>query len=197
MRKHTHQPGLMDNTRMTKKELLNGCRKGNLKYQSALYQQHYQELFGICLRYSSSLVEAKFLLKETFIRVFQYLYKYHPGSDMDKWMKDVAIYLALQHLMKKGPLFPAVEYSTIDKDYRIADTLPDAVKCQQLLEALQQLPDGYRAIFNLYAIEEQTFEQIAAELGITGRTAEFQFSKAKTLLLNKLGQSSNLMLMAT
>ena len=167
---------------MTKQALLKGCKQGDRLSQAELYQRYHKELYGICLRYASNREEAKYLLKDVFIHIYKYLYKHRPTMELGVWMRNVTVYLILQHLLGKSPLFPSVASSEVAEDYFIIDQLPADQKNQILLNALQQLPDGYRAIFNLYAIEEQSHKEIEEEMGISDIASKFQLSKAKALL---------------
>ena len=167
---------------MTEHQIIKGCKKGDRKAQAELYNRFRAQLFGVCLRYASNYEEAKDWLQDGFIQIYKDLYQYKPTGSLRGWMRKVVVNVALQHIRKKKRLFPIVEISQIAGDYETAEDLFSHFRAKALMQMIQQLPDGYRAVFNLYVIEGYSHKEIGQQLGISEATSKSQLSRAKMAL---------------
>ena len=166
--------------------LIKGCMKGDRQSQNQLYQKYKAVLFGVCLRYANSREEAEDMLQEGFIKIFSDLYQYKPIGPLGGWMRKVVINVALQHI-RKNKKFRIFE----NQEQIVASYEPDLEifknnREEAILKIVQQLPDGYRIIFNLYVIEEFSHREIAEKLGISVSTSKSQYSRAKAVLRTML-----------
>ena len=173
---------------MRKLQILKGCRNGDSTSQKELYDRYCHELYGICLRYASGTEEAKSLLRDTFLEIYKYLYKEKPDAPLDEWMRSAAVYVSIQHLLMESPLFPYLEIRELADDYYIEKEPPAK---DELILALQQLPVGYRTVFNLHAIEKMNHRDIEYEMGISEFASRLNFSRAKAALYQFLEQQRN------
>jgi RNA polymerase sigma factor (sigma-70 family) len=164
------------------------CRKGDQNAQRQLYEQYKGTLFGVCLRYAKDREEAKDLLQESFIQIYKDLYQYRPTGALGAWMRTVTVRVALQHLRKNRKLFATVELGQVSEPEDTAEDLFSRFRAQALLQLVQRLPDGYRAVFNLYAIEGYSHKEIAEQLSISEATSKSQLSRAKASLRQMLEQ---------
>ena len=168
---------------MTKQEqhIITGCQKGDRKAQNLLFEQYKGMLFGVCLRYAKQESEAEDMLQEGMILIYQNLYKYRPTGSFAAWMKKVMVNSCLQVLRnKRFPVFTPIPLTYESKESEEEDFNP--LSQENLLKFIQQLPDGYRMIFNLYVIEGYTHEEIGQHLGISKNTSKSQLSRAKRSL---------------
>lgn len=158
-------------------ELLKKCRRGDAQAQRVLFEQHKNRLFSLCLRYSRDRPEAQDILQEAFLAVFRDLEQYNGTGSFDGWLHRVTVRAALQHLRKKNPLRFAEEF---DKQPGAHFTFsPDAeLNSEAILQMVQQLPDGYRMVFNLHCVEAYSYPEIAAELGIAESSVRSQYARA-------------------
>lgn len=143
-------------------------------------------LFGVCLRYAKDREEAKDLLQEGFIQIYKDLYQYQPTGALGAWMRKVVVNVALQHIRKQKRLFPTVALSEAAASVEVEDELFSNFREQALIQLIQQLPDGYRAVFNLYVIEGYSHKEIADQLGIAEASSKSQLSRAKQALRKML-----------
>ncbi len=159
------------------KELLKKCQRGDSTAQRQLFEQHKNRLFSLCLRYSRDRPEAQDMLQDAFITIFRDLGQYAGGGSFEGWLHRVTLRVALQHLRKKNPLRFAEEYELQPVDSFTFS--PDAeLNCEAILRMVQQLPDGYRLVFNLHCIEAYSYPEIAAELGIAESSVRSQYARA-------------------
>lgn len=165
---------------MTDEQIIRGCQKNDSKAQKLLYDKHAPKMMGVCLRYTGSTDEAKDLLQDGFIKVFKSISSFRFDGRIEGWIKKVMVNTALENLRKKKLILEKLdeEYSD-NQDHQAAD-LNHNVK--DLLRMLQQMPHGYRTVFNLYAIEGYSHNEIADKLEITEGTSKSQYARAKEYL---------------
>ena len=167
-------------------ELIKGCMKGDRQAQNRLYQKYKAILFGICLRYGNSREEAEDMLQEGFIKIFSDLYQYQPTGPLGGWMRKVVINVALQHIRKNKKFRIFENHEQIVAVYEPDLKIFKNNREEAILKIVQQLPDGYRIIFNLYVIEEFSHKEIAEKLGISVSTSKSQYSRARAALRTML-----------
>lgn len=175
--------------KLSDEQLIKGCLNGDKKAQRALYEQYKVMLFGVCLRYGNDRAEAEDLLQEGFIKIYSDLYQYRPKSALGAWMRRVVVNVALQHIRKKKNHFKTVEIEQIADSYEADDAVFSSMRAKALIRMVQQLPDGYRTVFNLYAIEGYSHKEIAEKLDITVNTSKSQLSRAKSVLRKMIERS--------
>lgn len=143
-------------------------------------------MYGICLRYAPSHETAQDLLHDGFIKVFTVIDSYTGKGSLEGWMKRVFVNLALENI-RKMKMYPALE-----EIQNVPDIITDewdeveSIREEELMKMIEELPDGYRTVFNLYAIENFSHKEIAAMLGIAESTSRSQYIRARQLLQEKI-----------
>lgn len=159
------------------KKLLAGCRHGDLNAQRTLFDRYNATLFTICLRYARDRPEAQDILQEAFLAIFRDLGQYNGSGAFEGWLHKVTVRSALQHLRRKDPLRFAEDYDSLPAE--TIDFHPDTdLNAHAILQLVQQLPTGYRTIFNMHCIEAWSYPEIAAELGLQESTVRSQYARA-------------------
>ncbi len=141
----------------------------------------------ICLRYARNRMEAEDMLQEGLISIFKELKQYDPSkAGFSSWSNKVMVNAALQYLRK----WKKLDFDKNVDDYENFKTgeenVFDKIGAKELTALVQELPDGYRAVFNLYAIEGYKHREIAEILSISESTSKTQLLKAKKMLRNRL-----------
>jgi len=162
--------------------IIQGCKKGNPQSQKLLYKKYKAILFGICLRYAKDRMEAEDFLQEGFIRIYKDLYQYQPKSGLGAWMRKVMVNSCLRQIQKNKLKFTEVDWNQIVNQREEIEEEADFNKEKLLIKMIQQLPSGYRMIFNMYVMEGFTHKEIAEYLNISINTSKSQLSRAKTHL---------------
>lgn len=154
---------------------------GDARAQEALYARHASRMFAVCLRYARSRPEAEDLLQEGFIRVFGKLIDFRMEGSLEGWIRRIMVHTCINHLRKRS-----VRNEVLGTDRApertIAPTALEDLGQAELMALVQQLPDGYRAVFNLYAIEGYDHAEIASLLGCNEGTSRSQLAKARRAL---------------
>jgi len=165
-------------------ELISGCRKGDPHAQEQLFRRYGPRMLSICRRYCSNLDDARDALQDGFVKVLQTISKYRGDSALETWMTRIFINTAIDQF-KKSTRYAGM-FSDDTHHEPETDTYDDnaGFPCspEEALEALDQLPPGYRMVFNLYAIEGMTHRQIAEALQISEGTSKSQYARARKQL---------------
>lgn len=167
---------------MNEKQLIEGCKKGNRLAQKELYEMFSRKMMGVCLRYSNDRETARDLLQEGFVKIFMNIEAYSGTGSFEGWMRRIFVNCALEYLRKSDVLREA---SDLDNSAELAE--PDAsvveqLSAQDLMGLIQRLPAGFRAVFNLFAIEGYSHKEIGEMLHITESTSRSQYTRARQLL---------------
>jgi len=171
---------------MDESTLIKKCLKGNPKAQKLLFDRYSSKMLGVCLRYAKDTDQAYDFLQEGFIKVFTKLDKFKGDGSFEGWIRRIIVNTALDQLRKEIKL---KKNTSIDDMYLdVEQTLyqVDDFFEQDLLKLINEMPEGYRTVFNLFAIEGFSHKEIAQELNISENTSKSQFSRARSYLKNKL-----------
>ena len=172
--------------RLSEKELAERCRQGDNIARKQLYEQFADLLMAVCLRYSGDRDTAQDILHDGFLKAFRSFgqFQYKGEGSLRAWLTRIMINGALETLRKKNMLNEQPIETLPDdiEEEEDLDLIPQAV----LMQFIQELPVGYRAVFNLYVFEEKSHKEIAEALGIPEHTSSSQFFRAKKLLMKKV-----------
>ena len=149
--------------------------------QQQLYEQYYGKMMGICLRYAGSRDEALDLLHEGFIKVFQNITRYKPGTSLPAWIRTIMVNTCFDYYRR------TIRRRTEDitEANYLSNDDPDALSHlteQEILAAVQELSPAYRAVFNLYVVEGYSHKEIGDALQITESTSRSNLVKARIKL---------------
>ncbi|HLO45852.1 MAG TPA: RNA polymerase sigma factor [Leadbetterella sp.] len=169
------------------KLVVEACIREERVAQRQLYEQFAGKLYAVSLRYMKSRDEAQDVLQDAFIKIYKNLHSFRFDCPLEAWLKRIVINTALKAIQKRGqmPTMDIVDYQG-DLDENTGNMGLENLKMDTLLGLINELPDGCRAVFNLYAIEGYKHHEIAELLNINEGTSKSQFSRARTLLIEKI-----------
>jgi RNA polymerase sigma-70 factor (ECF subfamily) len=167
------------------KDLIAACLRGERRAQRTLYERYSRRMLVLCLRYSRTTAEAEDMLQEGFIRVFRHLKEFRFASRLDTWITRIMVNTALNHNRRKLYLFPMVEVSELEVEDK-GDPGIGGLHFSELLKMIQSLPKGCQVVFNLFAIEGYSHQEIAGMLGISEGTSKSQYARARMLMKEKI-----------
>ena len=179
---------LVINKSVTEEELIQGCLNLDPNAQKQLYEKYSAKMFGVCLRYVKDYSEAEDVLVTAFMKVFDRLVQYKGQGSFEGWIRRVTINEALTFLRKNRNMYLEVEIEKVYKEPEF-QKLENELEVEDLLNMVKRLPEGYRTVFNLYAIEGYTHREIAKKLEINVNTSKSQLSRARKLLQKYLVES--------
>ncbi|MCL7762161.1 RNA polymerase sigma factor [Polaribacter sp. Z014] len=170
---------------MKLEELIKECCKQKIAAKSQVYQLFSDKLFAVCLKYSRNYQDAEDNLQDSFITIFQKIEQYKNKGSFEGWLKRITINTTLQKYREKSPLQIVEE---ISNEVEVEElNLENAVfNVDVLLGFIQQLPDRYRLVFNLYVLDNYSHKEIAEMLLISVGTSKSNLSRARKILKKEL-----------
>lgn len=168
---------------MIAKEVLEQFINGKKKGFDQIYEAYSPGMYAICLRYLRSKEDAKDVLQEAFIKVYNNREKYDINQPIGAWVKTITIRCALNYLKERSRFqLTDNEYVFDSTEIQAFNEQPQSTLKEKLQKALDTLPDGYRTVFSLFTIDNLTHKEIADYLGISVGTSKSQYAKAKKIL---------------
>jgi RNA polymerase sigma factor (sigma-70 family) len=175
------------------KEIIKGCLAGNRRDQELLYRRHASKLYAVCLQYSGNNEEARDILQEGFIKIFENLGNYKHEGSFEGWMRRITVNTALEKFRSRTNLYRVDDIDQVPE----LDAEPDnqdyaGLEAADLLEIIRELPPKYRMVFNLYAIEGYSHKEIGEMVNISEGTSKSNLSRARAILQRRVGSFTGL-----
>jgi RNA polymerase sigma factor (sigma-70 family) len=174
--------------------LIERCKNNDPKAQMEVYKLYYKAMFNTCLRIVKDNMLAEDVMQEAFLTVFDKIKTYQGQSAFGAWLKRVVVNKALDELKKKKLLFDSLETSVevykIEAEQAVSNEYEAEItnKINNVKNALNQLPDGYRIVLSLYLFEGYDHEEISQILKVTESTTRSQLTRAKQKLIDILNK---------
>jgi RNA polymerase sigma factor (sigma-70 family) len=169
-------------------QIIEGCLKNSRKAQKMLYDRYAAKFLGMCIRYAKDRLEAEDILQDGFLKIFGRISQYSGLGSFEGWMKRIIVNTAitnyrqnLKHYYKQH----IDEVNETDFESSVSDI---EYSLEELLKVIKDLPPGYKMVFNMFAIEGFQHKEIAEMMGIDVTTSKSQYSRARKLLRQKLGE---------
>ncbi len=176
------------NHNIPESDLIKGCIEGDRRMQEELYRRFSPKMYAVCLRYAGNSDDARDLLQEGFIKVYKNLHRFRAEGSFEGWIRRVFVNTSIEYFRKKSIQLSSVsdkEENTIeDADISAIDALAE----KDIINIIQELSPGYRAVFNLYVVEGYSHKEISEMLGISEGTSKSQLARAKSVLQKKISQ---------
>ena len=168
-------------------ELIRGCISQDARCQRMLFDKYAGKMMSVCLRYANDTMEAEDMIQDAFIKVFQYIGQFKFEGAFEGWIRRIVVNTAIRHLEKKK-----LHFKDIDDNSQHAPKIEaqayNHLGEEDLMKLINQLPDGYRLVFNLNVIEGYSHEEIAEMLNIQAGTSRSQLVKARKMLQQQILQ---------
>ena len=174
-------------------KIIERCKSQDRKAQKELYDVYSPVLFGICIRYSKSSTDAEDILQEGFVKIFTKINNFKGDGSFEGWMRRIIVNTAISHYHKNkkhNDNYDITEINETDVDGYSYNS--DEYTKEELLSVIDNLPAGYKMVFNLYAIEGYKHKEIGEMLNINANTSKSQYSRAKEKIREKLNQISTI-----
>ncbi len=174
----------------TETQLVAALKRGESRAHKIVYERFAGKMLAVCARYCSNRADAEEVMLDGFMHMFEKIEQFREDGSFEGWVRRIMVTESLMFLRKNKQWRQEIpiEEAVLEPDYEWADA---AVNENDLLRMVSQLPDGYRTIFNLYAIEGYSHAEVAEMLGISEGTSKSQLSRARVMLqanLKKLEQ---------
>jgi RNA polymerase sigma-70 factor (ECF subfamily) len=178
------------------KRIVDGCKAKNRSSQQKIYELLYNKMLPVCYRYARSTDEAKDMLQDGFIKVFEKIEQYSEGGSFEGWVRRIIVNTAIDTYRKNKKEIFIDDESRIkdDSDWKDIENESEyaGLSINDIVESMQNLSPAYRAVFNLFVMEGYTHQEIANDLEINIGTSKSNLAKAKanmkTMLIKKLNR---------
>lgn len=175
----------------TEHKIIEGCKAQDPLFQKELVLRYSGLLLTVCRRYSRDHAAAKDVLQDGLIKILKAIPQYKPTGSFEAWMKRIVINTALQKQTKKSYFQELNGYDSLPEQ----EIMPEAysrLQSEELIKLISDLPDGYREVFNLYALEGYSHNEISELLNISASTSRSQLSRARKILQKQLIQQEKI-----
>lgn len=172
--------------------LVEACRRGERYAQKELYERYCNYMMLICCRYIKEKEDAREVLSDGFLNFFKNIsrFAYQGDGSVRAWLSRIMVNQCLMHLRKRpGPQI--IDIDLAEADVVIDETTLARMSMTDIIKLIQQLPAGYRTVFNLYFFEDKKLNEIADVLSVSENTVKSQLRKAKQMLQKKITQAIN------
>lgn len=174
---------------MTEDELIRGCLREEATCQKELFNRYASRMLGVCTRYARNVTDAEDILQDAFIKVFDKIHQFKFEGSFEGWIRRIMVNTALKKYSLRRYEKEVSGYEIKDRDESSMEPSAYAhITEKELMHLINNLPDGYRMIFNLYVIEGYQHDEIAALMGIQPGTSRSQLVKARNMLQKQILQ---------
>jgi len=163
--------------------LIEQCKKQDIKAQEQLYKLFAAKFFGVCLKYSANHAEAQDNLQDGFLIIFNKIEQFNFKGSFEGWAKRIMINNALQKFRGVRHLEIVNEDIVAEEPVELDD---ENISLDYLISIIQELPERYRMVFNLYVLDDYSHKEIAEMLNITTGTTKSNLARARIILKDKI-----------
>jgi RNA polymerase sigma-70 factor (ECF subfamily) len=171
----------------TEKELIKACLLGERQAQRDIFNMYAGKMMAICNRYCRHRLEAEDILQDSFVKVFTHLSDFEHNGSFEGWVRRIIINTAIKNNQKKSVTLEEIGLDHIKEDSTDPDVFSHLSE-EELIKLISALPDGYRMVFNLFAIEGFSHKEIGEMLHIEESTSRSQLVKARRILQQKVNE---------
>jgi len=170
-------------------ELWAGCLKNDRKQQELLYRALAPKMLAVCMRYATDRDEAQDILQEGFIKMFNNAHKYRGEGSLEGWVRRIMVHCAISRYRKAKSVVLVDDFS--DDSFQSTNHYnTHGLEVKDLLKIIQKLPQAYRSVFNMYAIEGYSHQEIGQTLGISELLSRTNLCRARAILKDAVNKMS-------
>lgn len=156
------------------------------KAQSRLFHKYFSKMYGICRRFAKNAEDAEDILQEGFIKIYSNFNSYRSAGSLENWMKRIMINTSYNFYKRRRPSCSNMDLDQYEYPVSQKQHILDQFLESDLNNLINELPEGYKTVFNLSAVEGYTHNEISKKLNISKNTSKSQLNRAKTSLRKKI-----------
>ena len=171
---------------MDEESLIASCIKGNQMAQKTLFDSFSPKFFSLCLRYMNSTDDAQDVLQDGMVKIFTKLPEYSGKGSFEGWMRRIIVNTCLDQIRKNQKL--KLDVSIDKEEYKLSmnANILENLSVNELMEEIKKMPPGYRVVFNMFAIEGYSHQEISEKLGVKESTSKSQYFRARAYLKERI-----------
>ena len=161
---------------------------GDPKAQFEIYKLYYRSMYNTSLRIVGTAEDAEDIMQDSFLSAYGRIDTYSGKVSFGAWLKKIVINKSLDFLKSKKKILITIDEAEIELEvaYNEDETVYDGISTEQVRDAIQALPEGYRLVLSLYLLEGYDHEEIAGILDISSSTSRSQFTRARQKIVEIL-----------
>ena len=168
-------------------DLIAGCKCKDAWARKKLYERYAPAMLGVCVRYVAEKETARDILHEGFIKIFTKIESYSGAGSFEGWMRKIFVTCALEYLRTSKALGGIISLDYCDEAADNDQTdIVQQLSAEEIIRSINELPSGFRTVFNLYAVEGYSHAEIAQILNIQEASSRSQFARARQMLQTKI-----------
>ena len=172
---------------MEERQLIEGCIRGESAARKKLYELYASSMMGVCQRYVCNRETARDLLHDGFVKLFTKIDTYSGIGSFSGWVRKIFVTTALEHLRRKDVLRYSSDVESYEEQGNEQNiSVFEKLSADELYACIANLPEIYRTVFNMHAIEGYLHVEIAKELEISENTVRSRYARARQMLMNAM-----------
>jgi len=165
-----------------------GCLRNERKCQEQFYKLLAPRMLAVCMRYATDKDEAQDILQEGFIKIFRNMNNYRGDGSLEGWVRRIMVHAAISRYRKLKPIVLVEDFAT-DNEMPMSKSYNDnGLEAKDLMKLIQKLPKTYRSVFNMYAIEGYSHQEIGTSLGMSELLSRTTLHRARAALKEMIGK---------
>ena len=164
---------------LTLDQIINGCRRGDMEARRELYERYGATMYGVVRRYVRDAATAEDLLHDGFVTLYTRIDDYRGEGSFEGWCRRIFVNTVLSYFRKKNPLNEADDVEMVGAARSVEPTAISQMSADEIKKCVDDLPHGYKTIFNLHAVEGYAYPEIADMMNISEATARSQYLRAR------------------
>ncbi|MBK0379810.1 RNA polymerase sigma factor [Mucilaginibacter segetis] len=171
--------------------LWEGCLRNDRKQQEMLYKLLAPKMLAVCMRYAKDKDEAQDILQEGFIKMFKNMHNYRGDGSLEGWIRRIMVHAAISRYRKAKNTVLVEDFADSNINGGTSYNA-NSLEVKELMKLIRQLPDTYRSVFNMYAIEGYSHQEIGNSLGMSELLSRTTLHRARTILKNKISSLTSI-----
>jgi len=169
--------------------LWEGCLKNDRKQQEMLYKLLAPKMLSVCMRYAKDKDEAQDILQEGFIKMFKNMNNYRSEGSLEGWIRRIMVHSAISRYRKSKTMVLVDDFA--EQNIPMSSSYnANGLEAKELMKMVQELPGTYRSVFNMYAIEGYSHQEISSTLGMSELLSRTTLHRARVILKDRLSRLS-------
>jgi RNA polymerase sigma factor (sigma-70 family) len=174
------------NLSMEEVTLIKQCIDGNPRAQKALFDMFAPKMFSVCMRYVKDKMRAEDVLQDALVKIYSKLPEYKFEGVFEGWIRRIVVNTCLDQLRKDQKFLKEIQVEEVSYRIEQHEFIAEKLMADDLMKLIQSMPDGYRVVFNMFAIEGYSHKEISKELGVTESTSKSQYLRARAYLKDRI-----------
>ncbi|MFM7723595.1 MAG: RNA polymerase sigma factor [Bacteroidota bacterium] len=172
-------------------QLVKECLSGKARAQKTLFDKFAPRMMALCFRYMKDKDEAEDAFQIGMVKVFSKLTEFKFEGPLEGWVRRIMVNSCLDQLRRNQRFIADVTYDDVAYKLEVQETVTSSLNTEVLMGLVQAMPTGYRVVFNLFAIEGFSHQEIAEQMGISESTSKSQYLRARAYLRQRIEEKED------